>query len=227
MKVIIPAKSSSDRVPNKNWREFYQGKSLFDIKIFQLLEVFPSHDIYVSCEDEDRREQVEAYDINFLLRDPRLSSDDAHWSDVVTGIIEQMPCDDSEEVAWVQLPCPLFDAECFRKALARWHAIPKDLYDCLITVEKFKDFLVDEAGHPLNFQFGRWHNVSQDLPNWYLVQRQFHIMKKATYLRCNYDIGVSPYLYLVGSPSVDINQEHEFQYAQHLFNDTSSQAGSQ
>lgn len=208
MKIVIPAKSHSVRVEDKNWREFYQGKSLVDIKLFQLLEVFRPEDIYVSCDDETKREGVEAYGVNFLLRDRRLSADSAHWSDVVTGIIESVPGDMEEEIGWVQLPCPLFGAEDFRAALARWRCLPKDLYDCLITVELFKDFAVDGRGRPLNFQCGRWHSVSQDLPRWYLVQRQFHVMKKETYLRCNYDIGIKPYLYEVSSPSVDIDDEN-------------------
>lgn len=217
MKVIVPAKSQSLRVENKNWREFYDGKSLVDIKLFQLLEVFRPSDIYVSCEDESRREEVEAYGVNFWLRDPVLSKDDTHWSDVVTGIVESIPCDDDEEVAWVQLPCPLFGPVDFKNALARWRSIPKDLYDCLITVELFKDFVVDRDGCPQNFQYGRWHAVSQKLPSWFLIQRQFHIMTKATYLRCHYDIGTKPYLYEVVCPSIDIDDKYQWGYAQHLY----------
>lgn len=217
MKVIVPAKASSVRVQNKNWREFYDGKHLVDIKLFQLLDVFTAKNIYVSCEDESKREEIEAYGVNFLLRDPELSKDDAHWSDVVTGIIESIPCDDEEEIVWAQVPCPLFKATDFRNSVARWQSIPKDLYDCLVTVELFKDFVVDRNGQSLNFQYGRWHEVSQDLPSWFLIQRQCHIMKKKTYLRCNYDIGTHPYLYEVHSPSIDIDNEHEFRYAQHLY----------
>ena len=217
MKVVVPAKAGSVRVPNKNWREFYQGKNLVDIKLFQLLDVFAPGDIYISCEDESKRDQIEAYGVNFLLRDPELSKDNTHWSDVVTGIINTIPCKDEEDIAWVQVPCPLFDARQFRAALARWLSIPKDLYDCLITVGEMKDFVVDKAGVPLNFQYGRWHAVSQDLPSWYLIQRQFHVMKKETYLRCHYDIGTRPYLYSVSQPSIDIDTEHEFSYAQYLY----------
>ena len=217
MKIVIPAKSNSVRVPNKNWREFHEGASLFDIKISQLLEVFPAKDIFVSCEDESRRKQIEEYNVNFLLRDLFLAADETHWSDVVTGIIESVPCNDKEDIAWVQLPCPLFNAECFKRAWVRWKSIPKDLYDCLITVQDFQDFVVDETGRPMNFQFGCWHHTSQELPSWYLIPRQFHIMKKETYLRCHYDIGTRPYLYSSNSLFSDINHEHEFRYAQYCY----------
>ena len=51
LKVAIPLKTNSERVPNKNLRPFVDGKSLFDIKAKQLLKVFSAKDIYVSCND--------------------------------------------------------------------------------------------------------------------------------------------------------------------------------
>ena len=40
IKVAIPLKTNSERVPNKNLRPFYKNESLFDIKAKQLLKVF-------------------------------------------------------------------------------------------------------------------------------------------------------------------------------------------
>ena len=41
-------------------------------------------------------------------------------------------------------------------------------FDCIITVKKFKEFVLDENGKPVNFNFGRWHEWSQNLPQWYV-----------------------------------------------------------
>ncbi len=218
MKVIIPAKSSSVRVPDKNWRPFHGKLSLVDIKLSQLLEVFPAEDIFVSCEDPCRRKLVESYGVHFLLRDEKLAADDTHWSDVVTGIVESIPdCRDDEDVAWVQLPCPLFGAKDFMAVWKRWQAMTLWDYDCIVTVEQLTEFLIDESGRPLNFQCGRWHATSQQLPKWYAIQRQCHIMQKQTYLRCNYDIGTRPTFYIVRGSSVDIDDQSQFEYAQYLY----------
>ena len=51
LKVAIPLKTNSERVPNKNLRNFIDGDSLFDIKIKQLLKAVKPEDIYVSSEE--------------------------------------------------------------------------------------------------------------------------------------------------------------------------------
>lgn len=40
IKVVIPLKTNSERVLNKNLRPFYKEESLFDIKAKQLLKIF-------------------------------------------------------------------------------------------------------------------------------------------------------------------------------------------
>lgn len=47
IKVAIPLKTNSERIPNKNLRPFCNGESLFDIKAKQLLKVFALEDVYV------------------------------------------------------------------------------------------------------------------------------------------------------------------------------------
>ena len=60
MKAIIPAKCNSSRVFDKNWREFYEGESLVEIKISQLIDSgLNSDDIHVFCEDESKKNLIE------------------------------------------------------------------------------------------------------------------------------------------------------------------------
>lgn len=215
MKVIIPAKAQSARVPNKNWKFFYKDLSLVDIKIQQLLAVGVSPaDIFVSCEDPEQREIVtENYNANFLLREPRLASDNTHWSDVVTAIVQMLPARDDEPIAWVQVTCPLFDE--FGNMFSLWNKIySSSSYDSMVAVKPFKKYLLDGHGRPVNFQFGRWHAVSQELPVWYTMDVPIHIFSKSTALRCNYYVGARPYLYVIHGPSVDIDTPEEYKLAQ-------------
>ena len=47
---IIPAKTSSSRVKNKNWREFAFGKSLVDITLDKILDYgADKKNIFISC----------------------------------------------------------------------------------------------------------------------------------------------------------------------------------
>lgn len=92
-----------------------------------------------------------------------------------------------------------------------------DEYDCLITVKKLKEFILDAKGKPVNFSFGRWHEWSQDLPQWFILESPIHIMKKSTYLHHNYYIGKKPYLHVVPLPSIDIDTPDEFELAQEIY----------
>jgi N-acylneuraminate cytidylyltransferase len=90
-------------------------------------------------------------------------------------------------------------------------------YDSLITVKPLKEFVIDENGKPMNFSYGRWHEWSQDLPQWFVMDFPIHIMSKGTYLRHSYFVGSKPYLYVVRSPSIDIDTPEEFQLAQEIY----------
>ena len=220
MKAIIPAKCSSSRVSNKNWRDFHEGKSLVEVKISQLADAgINAKDIHVFCEDESKRSLVEKLGATFVLRDEETTKDELHWSDLVTKLVSSIEADDDEPIAWIQTPTPLFDAAANRQAIEKWNEIQSQnmAYDCLITVKPFKEFLLDEKGKPINFSFGRWHEWSQDLPNWYILEGPIHIMKKKTYMRCNYHIGEKPYLHEVPTPSIDIDYMDEFLSAQAIY----------
>ena len=67
MKVLIPAKSNSIRIYNKNFRDFYNNESLVELLIKKLLKIFNSSDIYLSC-DEDKKDLTDKYNINLAKR---------------------------------------------------------------------------------------------------------------------------------------------------------------
>ena len=50
MKAIIPVKSSSIRVPNKNFKPFHDDDSLFDITVKKLLKILPPSEMHFSPE---------------------------------------------------------------------------------------------------------------------------------------------------------------------------------
>lgn len=221
MKAIIPAKCNSTRVPNKNWRPFHKNVSLVELKIIQLINAgMLSSDINVFCEQEIHREKVEILGAKFILRDFETTQDDMHWSDVVTNLVSNLDCDDEESIAWIQTPTPLFDSQNIKKVFDKWDEIlVGSENDSLITVKPFNKFILNEKGKPVNFNFGRWHEWSQDLPKWYILEGPVNIMKKKTYLRCNYHIGERPYLYEIPMSSIDIDDMGEFEMAQKIYDE--------
>ena len=76
---------------------------------------------------------------------------------------------------------------------------------------------------PNNFSYGRWHEWSQDLPQWFILDSPVHLMKKKTYMECNYYIGRRPYLYVISKDHIDIDTMYEFEIAQKLYSESIQQ----
>jgi len=219
MKAIIAAKCTSSRVPDKNWRPFYKDKCLVEVKISQLIDAgFEPNNINVFCEDVSKKSRVTDLGAIFRSRDIETTKDSMHWSDVVTTLVSSLDCDEEDPIAWIQGPTPLFDGPQNKQVIDKWKEIEKkDEFDSIITVKEFKEFVIDNRGKPVNFNFGRWHDWSQDLPEWFILESPIHIMKKKTYLRCNYYIGERPYVYKINDNSIDIDYMNEFEEAQKIY----------
>jgi len=213
MKVIIPAKRNSSRVQDKNWRPFYKDKNLVQIKIEQLLTKVLPVDIYLSCDDEEMKKYAAQYGINFILRAPALASDNTPWSDAVKGMVEEMPVNNDEDIAWVEVINPLFSD--FDLLFEKWNQV-KAQYDSLVLVSPVTKFLLHNNGAPVNFMPGKWHAMSQNLDPLYAWD-SVCIMSKKNILYFSYPIGKTPYLFSTESPCIDIDTLNEFELAQLLF----------
>ena len=62
---VIPVKHISERVESKNFRDFYQGQSLLDIKIVQLKQSAMFDEIYVSSDSPKAEKAASEHRLNF------------------------------------------------------------------------------------------------------------------------------------------------------------------
>lgn len=215
MKAIIPAKDSSTRVPHKNFKPFYKDMSLFDITVNKLLKSISPSNIYMSCENEERKNFADKWGINFLFRDPVLASNDTPMYDVFNGICEQIPGND--DIAWCQVIDPLFDSyeECFNI----WGSLKESgsTHDSLVAVYPEKDYYLDENYNPKGFGFGAWHKISQLLPTTYRLTFTFSILTRDCIKKCGYYVGSNPFWYHALNKSTDIDTEEDFDFTSKIY----------
>lgn len=213
MKVIIPVKSNSERVKNKNFRPFYDELSLTEILIKKLLNIFDGKDIYMSCDDINRKRLCDKYGINFLLRDKELTNNSIPMSTVITEVVKQIPGND--DIMWCLVTDPLFDD--YRGCYNKWKELGDSKYDSLVVVYPSKEYILDSNYTPIGFGFGEKHIPTQYLePNYMLKNTVFTIKRKAVF-ECKYYIGKQPYWYNAYNFSIDIDNENEFQIAQIIY----------
>lgn len=212
MIAIIPAKASSLRIPNKNFRPFAGDQSLVDITIEKLLKLFPARDIYLSCEDESKRKSVERWGVKFLPRDPALCENDAPFYDWFNEVCNQVPGED--DVAWCHVTDPLFNGHA--QCLDLWKR-ERAGHDSLVVVYPHRKHLLDADHNPIGFGFGAWHKVSQKLPYHYEMAFTLSILTRESVKAVGYHIGRKPLWYHATNRHVDIDTPEEFQIAGQLY----------
>ena len=105
---VIPVKEKSERVESKNFREFFKGKSLFDLLIEKLIHSNTFDKIYVSSNSHTLKEKINSLGIEFISRDDSFCNNDIPWSDVIAHVAESIPEKDDSILAWCHTTSPLF-----------------------------------------------------------------------------------------------------------------------
>lgn len=214
MKAVIPAKASSTRVPNKNYREFHGGKSLVDILVEKLLRVFLPGDIWLSCEDRGKHTVADVYGIRFQHRDARLCLNETPLPAVVRGVCEALPGNDP--IMWCECIDPLFDQHAAVEE--QWAAVAsRHGFDSVVVVHPERSYLLNWQHHPLNFGFGPWHVPSQRLDLNYRLNFTCSILTRETIANCGYMVGARPLWFDAATPFVDIDTEEDFRIAQVIY----------
>jgi CMP-N-acetylneuraminic acid synthetase len=210
MKVIIPAKASSSRVPDKNWREFYHRKSLVDLNIEAIIGCgFKPSDIYVSSECPDRLARVEErYGIIPILRPLDLCGNDVPLTTWIRATCTQVPGD--SDIIWSQVCDPLFNEH--QAVLSQWEAA-RTCHDSLVVVHPLRAYLLDEHHRPIGWQWGEWHTPSQRLPQCYTFPFTMSVLTREAIARTGYHIGVKPAWFVSNTKSIDIDTPEDWELA--------------
>ena len=210
MKFIIPAKSNSLRVINKNFREFYQGQSLVDIVIQKLLVAgVDSSDIFLSTDSEDiGREKRDLWGINFIKRDKSLCDNNVPLTTWIREITGQVTKD--EDVAWCQVCDPLFDG--YADCLWTWKNKSKNS-DSLVVCYPWTGYLMTDKSMPVGWSFGEHHTPSQNLPKFRTMPFTFSILSQSAIKSTGYHIGRNPIWHEFLGKHIDIDTEEDFQIA--------------
>ena len=215
MKFIVPAKTNSTRVLDKNWREFSGGKSLVQICVEKLL---PFGDVFVSTEDPSKVDEVLSWGAKMHLRDEAWTSNDFPLTDWIRGTREDLVVEGrigaDEDIGWAQVTSPLFDEH--EEMIALWATTSADDYDSMVAVYPQKGYYLDSSFRPVGWGWGEWHTKGQNLPAMYQMPWAFSILTPSSIERTGYHIGARPKFFVSSSPAVDIDTEHDWKYAKFL-----------
>lgn len=218
---VVPCRSGSERVKNKNTREFAGVLGgLFRIKLEQLLKV-PEIEVWVVTDDpviraECVRQAPDSCRLSLLTREAAKSTDA-----LISYIPQAWPNEpDDTVILWTHVTSPLFVEHDYAAAIAMYRrfVLTKN-YDSLMTVKRIQDFIWGPTG-PINYireSGSRWPRT-QDVMSYWQVSGAAFMAPLSVYREQHDRIGHSPVFYEVGPlKGVEVDTEGDFEFAQALY----------
>ena len=183
---------------------------LLHYKIRQVKAAGCFKEIYVSSDSARAREISEECGVKFLPRDPVMCTGGPRWDEVVVSIMGTVPGD--PHVAWTLVTGPIFGR--YSDAVSAYLS-NLGKYDSLVGVKKVQEYLLDDAGRPLFFGFGRWHPYTNEIKPLYSINDAIFIARKSDQIQWRYWFGPRPYLYVMNSlESIDVNFPEDLELAE-------------
>jgi N-acylneuraminate cytidylyltransferase len=205
---VIPVRQGSQRVKNKNFREFC-GKSLLEHKI-EMVKKLSVTDIIINTDSEYAIQVAKRMGIGFHKRDPYYASSQCTNSEYHEYLAKVT---NAENILVAQVTAPLISFSTFVEAIDIYNNVD---CDSLMSVKKVKQYLWHE-GSPVNYKLDYAPN-SQDLPDYFTPTFGVVICNAQAMLSAKNLITKRPYFYEISDiESVDIDTELDFEFAEFLF----------
>ena len=215
LKALLPMKGNSERVPNKNMRDF-NGKPLYHAIMNSLLNSKYIDKIVINTDSEiiakDAKENF-SDKIIIINRPKDIQGDFVSMNDIISYDLSQL---EGEHFLQTHSTNPLVRTETIDDAIKSYFdALEK--FDSLFAVTKLQTRLYDKNAKPVN------HNPNellrtQDLEPLFEENSNFYIFSKTAFKNAdNKRIGLKPQIFEVNKlEAVDIDEPEDFKLAELL-----------
>ena len=211
---LMPMKGESERVPNKNMRDF-NGQPLCSVMLDKLVASSHIDQVVVNTDSPVIKEFIEGRysKVTVVDRPEKLLGHDVSMNKIIGHDIDLFPAD-----LYLQTHStnPLLSLQTIDSAIQKLKS-SKESHDSLFSVTKFQTRFYNEDGSALN------HNPevlikTQDLPALYEENSCIYLFTKESFFKNYRRIGSAPMMFeMEPIEAVDIDVEDEFILAEKLF----------
>ena len=211
IKALIPVRSGSQRVKNKNIAPF-AGTSLLEIKIRQMLRIKELDGIVVNSNSDEMLDVARNLGVEAIKRDEYFATSSVAISDVYENLAQHMDCD---TILFADATNPLIKDETIHKVIDLYNNICGE-YDSVMTANYVKLFMYFD-GKPINYTEDKKPR-SQDLPNILALNSALHILPKQLMEQKKSIVGYKPYLLPIDRiEGIDIDDPIDFEFAEFMY----------
>ena len=213
---LLPMKGHSERVPDKNLRDF-AGRPLYHAIMSELLKSTYIHKVIINTDSERiKLDALENFRDHVIIMDrpKQLCGDFVSMNDIINYDIEQFDASHFLQTHSTNplLTCQTIDAaiQCYLKNLK--------IYDSLFSVHRLQTRLYDKNGNAIN------HNPNelirtQDLDALFEENSNFYIFSRESFKKAdNKRIGSNHQMFEMNKlESIDIDELEDFELAELLY----------
>lgn len=206
---IVPVRKGSQRVKNKNFRDF-AGTNLLRIKLMTLLEVNTIDRIVVSTDSEEAIETAKELGVDYHIRDEYFASSKVNNSEYFYNLAENIHGD---YLMYSPVTCPLLSKETYLNCIEHFQS---ESVENIVTVAPVKHHMWLD-GKPLNYDIKNSPN-SQDLPDIFSITYGACILSRNDMLKYKNVVTENPTFKVLNEiESVDIDTPLDFEFAEFLY----------
>lgn len=210
IKALVPVRSGSKRVDNKNVRPF-AGSNLLEIKLQQLLRIRELDGIVVNSNSDEMLEIASRYPVELVKRDDRYATDTVCMSDVFEHMAETFPGD---VVVYAAVTYPLLADDTVSTVIRLFRE--RGAHDSVVPVSRIRHFMLRD-GAPLNYDPDRFPK-SQDLPAIHALTWSASVVHRDVMIARKHTVGARPFLHEIDDlQALDIDTPYDFLVAETLY----------
>lgn len=170
--ILIPARSGSKRIPNKNL-VYLNGKPLIAYVLECGLAV--SEEVYVSTDSKDIAKVALDYGARVIERPPSLAGDLTPANDVIKHFLDEV--DFKGAFAYVQPTSPLVQPHFLQRGFDK---LATGGYESVISVTENTQFFWNSKHEAVNFVRGQ-RPRTQDMEKWYAENGAFYLTSREAF----------------------------------------------
>jgi CMP-N-acetylneuraminic acid synthetase len=219
--VFLPTRKGSERVPNKNTKEFALiSGGLLRLKLNQLIECKMISEIILSTNDDSSFEvakSIKDTKLKIIKRPEALALSTTSLIDLVKYVPSICSY---EHILWTHVTSPFVDSHDYDSIIEKYLTSINNGYDSLMSVKPLRNYLWDEQQRDIINRdgVGKWPRT-QDLKIFYEINSAVFLASKEIYKKQTDRIGESPFLLeMDGIKSFDVDWEEDFKVAEYIYN---------
>jgi CMP-N-acetylneuraminic acid synthetase len=217
--IFLPCRLGSQRVPDKNIRDFSGIKGgLLKIKLDQLCNTDKVEAIVVSSNDPRVLEFAKNFKDSRIIVDERpdsLGSNTTTTDELIKYVPSIIPDGD---ILWTHVTSPFINENDYKKIIESYSDALNKGYDSLMTVLKIQGFIWNKS-KPISYERNnlKWP-MTQNIEPLFEIDSGVFLSSIDNYKKFDDRIGKTPFLYEQDkSKSIDIDWPEDFVFAEKLW----------